>query len=263
MANAWFRMYHEFATDPKVQMLSESYQRRYVMILCLRCCNDDVTLHDDEVAFQLRISNEDWLKTKAVFLDKGLIDDDNKPTAWDKRQFVSDTSKNRVAAYRDRKNKEISKIYELEEEAERSCNGDVTLQKRSSNGIDTDTDTDTDTEKNNVTASAETKPSMISAKRVADYLAKKILEHNSKAKPKPVGWIDEVEKSIRIDEKTESDLIEIIDWIYTEGTFWIPNIMSGKKLREKYDQMYMQKITSKQSAQHKQPVQQARPMRTI
>ena len=72
MANPWFRMYAEFATDPKVQMMSEADQRRFVMLLCLRCSNDDVTLHDDEVAFQLRISNEEWAATKAVFVAKNL-----------------------------------------------------------------------------------------------------------------------------------------------------------------------------------------------
>lgn len=75
MANQWFRMYSEFAIDPKVQRLSEADQRRYIMLLCLRCCNGDVTLHDDDVAFQLRISNEDWLTTKSVLIGRNLIDD--------------------------------------------------------------------------------------------------------------------------------------------------------------------------------------------
>ncbi len=78
----WFRMYSEFATDPKVQMLSESDQRRYVMLLCLRCSNGDVTLHDDEIAFQLRISNEEWVSTKAVLVNKGLIKDCNEICNW-------------------------------------------------------------------------------------------------------------------------------------------------------------------------------------
>lgn len=86
MANGWFRMYAEFCTDPKVQMLSEADQRRFVMLLCMRCSNGDVTLHDDEVAFQLRISNEDWARTKAVLQAKNLITDGNQPTAWEKRQ---------------------------------------------------------------------------------------------------------------------------------------------------------------------------------
>lgn len=103
MANPWFRLYAEFATDPKVQMMSEANQRRYIMLLCMRCSNDDVTLHDDEVAFQLRISNEEWAATKAVFVAKNLINENNEPTAWDKRQFVSDSSAERVARHREKK----------------------------------------------------------------------------------------------------------------------------------------------------------------
>ena len=56
MANPWFRMYAEFATDAKVQMLTEAMQRRYLMLMCLRCSNALVTLQDEEIAFQLRIS---------------------------------------------------------------------------------------------------------------------------------------------------------------------------------------------------------------
>ena len=65
MANQWFRMYSEFSVDPKVQMLDEVDQRRLVMLFCIRC-NGNVTLHDEEVTFLLRISNEEWLKTKAI-----------------------------------------------------------------------------------------------------------------------------------------------------------------------------------------------------
>jgi hypothetical protein len=126
MANTWFRMYHEFATDPKVQMLSEVDQRRFVMVLCLRCCNGDETLHDEEVAFQLRISNDEWKKTKAVFIAKGILNKDNLPTNWDKRQYISDSSTERVRSHR--------------EKMKRSSNVPVTPP-------DTDTDTDTDTDK--------------------------------------------------------------------------------------------------------------------
>ena len=102
----WFRMYGEFATDPKVQMMSEADQRRFIMLLCLRCSNDDVTLHETEIAFQLRISDEEWARSKALFISKGLIDDTCKPVAWDARQFVSDSSRARVAAHRAKKKQE-------------------------------------------------------------------------------------------------------------------------------------------------------------
>jgi len=121
----WFRLYAEFATDPKVQMLSEIDQRRYVMLLCFRCSNGCVTLQDDAVAFQLRVTGEEWSKTKTVLMQKNLIDDSNKPVAWDKRQRASDTSAERVAKHREAK-KHASNVY-------------VTLQKRQ---VETETETE-------------------------------------------------------------------------------------------------------------------------
>lgn len=103
MANPWFRLYSEFASDHKMQMMSEAYQRRYVMLLCLRCSNGDVTLQDEEVAFQLRISSDEWSETKAVFIGKNLIDKHNKVLAWERRQFISDSSVERVRKHREKK----------------------------------------------------------------------------------------------------------------------------------------------------------------
>lgn len=100
---SWFRLYAEFATDPKVQMLSEQDQRRYIMLLCFRCSNGDVTLHDEEVTFLLRVTADEWASTKARLLAKNLIGEDNKPTAWDKRQYASDSSTERVSAWRKKK----------------------------------------------------------------------------------------------------------------------------------------------------------------
>lgn len=101
MANQWFRLYSEFAHDPKVQMLSEINQRRLIMLFCIRC-NGTVTLQDEQVAFQLRISMDEWLASKATFIDKNFINNDNEVLNWDKRQFVSDSSAERVAKHRER-----------------------------------------------------------------------------------------------------------------------------------------------------------------
>jgi len=101
MANQWFRLYSEFSHDPKVQMLSEVNQRRLIMLFCIRC-NGNVTLQDEQVAFQLRISMDEWLASKAIFIDKNFINNDNEVLNWDKRQFVSDSSAERVAKHRER-----------------------------------------------------------------------------------------------------------------------------------------------------------------
>ena len=128
MANPWFRLYSEFAHDPKIQMLSEAMQRRYVMLMCLRCSEVLETLHETEIAFQLRLSTEELEQTKQLFISKNFIDKHWNLLNWDKRQFVSDSSTMRVAKHRSKK-KQVS-------------NADETLQKRPSNAIDTDTDTE-------------------------------------------------------------------------------------------------------------------------
>lgn len=133
MSNPWFRMYSEFSHDPKVQMLSEVMQRRYIMLMCLRCSNTLVTLHETEVAFHLRISDAEMAETKALFIAKGFMDTEFNLLNWDKRQFPSDTSKDRVAKHR-----ALQK-----EKQEAKGNGVVTLQKRNSNALDSDTDSDT------------------------------------------------------------------------------------------------------------------------
>lgn len=140
MANHWFRVYAEFAHDPKVQMMSEAMQRRYIMLMCMRCSNDLVTLQDDEVTFHLRITEQDWAETKALFIKKGFIDEDLNLLNWEKRQFKIDSSSSsaeRVAKHRAKK----------KAAAGNAVTSDVTLHETPVNALDTDTDTDTEKNK--------------------------------------------------------------------------------------------------------------------
>jgi hypothetical protein len=109
-------------------MLSEAMQRRYVMLMCLRCSEVLETLHETEIAFQLRLSTDELDETKQLFISKNFIDKHWNLLNWDKRQFVSDSSTMRVAKHRNKK-KQVSNVGE-------------TLQKRPSNATDTDTDTE-------------------------------------------------------------------------------------------------------------------------
>jgi len=103
MSNPWFRLYSEFAHDPKVQMMSEAMQRRLVMLFCYRCSNVTKPLQEQEFAFLLRISNEDLQETKRLFVEKGVIDGDWNVINWDKRQFISDSSYERVKRHREKR----------------------------------------------------------------------------------------------------------------------------------------------------------------
>lgn len=122
MANQWFRLYSEFSHDPKIQMMPEAMQRRYIMLLCLRCSETLETLQESEIAFQMRLSDDELAKTKELFLSKGFIDDDWNLTNWEKRQYASDSSTERVRRHRDKK-KGVEKQ-------------DETLQKRSGNALE-------------------------------------------------------------------------------------------------------------------------------
>jgi hypothetical protein len=145
MSNPWFRFYSEFANDAKVQMMPEHMQRRLVMLFCLRNSNalrnGQDTVTDTEVAFMLRVNDDEIAQTKALFIERGFINSAWELANWDKRQFRSDadpTRSERQKRYRERNSNALR-------------NGQVTV-------LDTDTDTDTDTEKSKSKSLVAPKP---------------------------------------------------------------------------------------------------------
>ena len=85
--------------------------------------------------------------------------------------------------------------------------------------------------------------SVTSQENVAKYLLLKITQNNPEFKVQNIdSWIADIEKAMRIDKRTERQLLNCINWIYSssKGAFWIPNILSGKKLRDKFNTMSMQ-----------------------
>jgi hypothetical protein len=134
MAMPWFRFYHEFANDPKVQEMPEVHQRRLVMIFCLKACDVLVTLRDRSIAFHLRITEQELAESKQIFMANGFITESWEIVNWAKRQYVSDSSTDRTRRYRERRRTS----------QERHIVTDVTK----CDGLDTDTDTDTEQIKN-------------------------------------------------------------------------------------------------------------------
>lgn len=81
------------------------------------------------------------------------------------------------------------------------------------------------------------------ALQIAGYLFQKIsYQQPSFKKPNLELWAKDIELALRVDGRTKEQLIACIDWIYStpKGNFWIANILSGKKLRDKFDTMNMQ-----------------------
>lgn len=100
MANPWFRLYSEFADDPKVQMMPEEMQRRLIMLFCERCKE---VKHDETLrAFHWRVTPLEVSVTRELFIKNGFIDEDWNLLNWNRRQYVSDSSTDRVRQYRER-----------------------------------------------------------------------------------------------------------------------------------------------------------------
>lgn len=107
----WFRFYHEALDDPKVQTLDAETFRDWVNLLCL-CCrmNGELPKSVDQIAFVLRRSPDGCLTVLSRLADAGLLDRRNGGPngmhyaihAWDKRQYKSDTSTDRVKRFRER-----------------------------------------------------------------------------------------------------------------------------------------------------------------
>lgn len=108
MQNPWFRMYHEFAGDPVIQSLAFEDQRHYVVVLCLKAGgtldrpyqSDD--LRSRAICRGLGLDPVAASEAKRRLMEYNLVADDWQPTGWEKRQYKSDNSSARVAAFRAR-----------------------------------------------------------------------------------------------------------------------------------------------------------------
>lgn len=83
----------------------------------------------------------------------------------------------------------------------------------------------------------EDSPEMKLALKLKEF----ILANNEKAKtPTDLnGWASEFDKMLRIDKRTVEQLEAVIQFSQKDP-FWLSNILSAKKLREKFDTLYLQ-----------------------
>lgn len=105
---SWFRMYAEFAVDPDIQSLAFEDQRHFVVILCLKCngtLDKDYPTADRRYAVIRRTLGLDSVaidECKRRLMEAGLINHHWQPLGWDTRQYVSDSSTERVQRFRER-----------------------------------------------------------------------------------------------------------------------------------------------------------------
>ncbi len=105
----WFRFYSEALNDPKVQSLEPELFKHWINLLCVSC-NNNGTLPEtfQQIAFHLRISDNAAITVIERLHNATLIDRVNGGVngyryaihGWEKRQYKSDTSTERVKRFR-------------------------------------------------------------------------------------------------------------------------------------------------------------------
>jgi hypothetical protein len=156
----WFRFYDEVLDNIKVQSLPSELFKFWVNILCVTSrCDKPVTLQEtlhvtnkrvsygrgegflpslSEISFYLRMPEDIVKKNLDALIKANLIDNGEvlKIHNWEKRQYKSDTSNERVANYRA---KEKEKKEKCNVTRNVTCNNNETSKVTHQN---TDTDTD-------------------------------------------------------------------------------------------------------------------------
>ena len=76
--------------------------------------------------------------------------------------------------------------------------------------------------------------SMQQASTLAHLLEDLHTAEDPKFQGKPDLWAKDIEKLIRLDKRGPDEVEQVLRWAKSPGSFWFPNIISGRKLREKY-----------------------------
>jgi len=82
--------------------------------------------------------------------------------------------------------------------------------------------------------------------RLSDYLRRWIIKNNPSSKAKKADmqkWAVHVDRMIRVDSRTPKEIKAVIKFSQTDP-FWLANILSTQKLREKYDQLKLREQTT-------------------
>lgn len=85
----------------------------------------------------------------------------------------------------------------------------------------------------------------ILAREPTNRLCKKNYQSSARRK-----WPEDFEKMIRLDSRAPPEIREMIEWV-TKHTFWAANVLSARKLREKWDALKIQKTNEERSGKNK------------
>lgn len=169
---------------------------------------------------------------------------------WEKHQNIDGLERvKQLNAERNRKYRERKKQQQLALE-NKSEESDVRVTSRDDTDIEEDKELDIDKEKDK---KKKEKPSRHKFETCdtngAKYLFEKIKGNNPKQKePNFDSWANDFRLMRERDNREPQEIKDVIDWCQADP-FWQGNILSPKKLREKFDQLTIQ-MNSKKGARN-------------
>jgi hypothetical protein len=82
------------------------------------------------------------------------------------------------------------------------------------------------------------KQALVVAKHLANRLSQSIDTYKMPTESTLRKWAKDIDRAIRLDGRTEEQLVAVVDYIHDKDTFWVANIKSGKKLRDQFDTLW-------------------------
>jgi hypothetical protein len=102
----WWRAYDDAIDHPKLLKLSDTMHRAWFTLQCIASANGGVLPPAADIAVRLRLKPSKVALWIAELVKAKLIDNQDgvfRPHNWDDRQFISDSSTERVKRHRDKK----------------------------------------------------------------------------------------------------------------------------------------------------------------
>ena len=215
----WFRMYSEAAGDPVLQSLSFDDQRHYFILLCLKC-NGTIDRriapqHKDRIiARGLGLDQIAASEAKRRMMEVALIDKNWHPTGWEKRQYQSDKSTDRVRKHRN--TKVLGNVSDILGNVSETS---VTISDSVSVSVSV-SDSDINT-----------------SKFIFDLIL--TLSHSYR-EPNFNAWANDIRLMRERDGRTDAEIRALFEWSNSHH-FWKTNILSPSTLRKQWDKLVIQR----------------------
>lgn len=233
-----FQFYPKDWLEFKVQRMSLAAQGAYIKILCYMWndSKDQCSILDDNDLISRAISTtvEQWLKLREE------IQRENDPILQEKNGYLV-SARLRHEATKQRKYRKTQSDKGKKSAQQRLNNGSTAVEPLYQPEGNPSSSSSSSKEKDKNKSQPEKPVASVEALRLAVTLREAIQERDSKAQAvihdRTEAWARDIDKLIRIDKRAPGQIEAVIWWAQTKSDFWGPNILSGRKLREKFDQL--------------------------